>query len=121
MSEQEASPRAPSAPLHWRVRVCRWLWRVLGFVWGTLTVGIIIATIANLNTTTTDTPIAKLFIVHLVLTYPLLVWSSLGLLVLLTLLSWLGSRDKQAGRLFGSALGGCIALTVVKLLNYLLP
>ena len=33
----------------------------------------------------------------------------------------LGGRDKQAGRLFGSALGGCIALTVVKLLNYLLP
>jgi len=33
----------------------------------------------------------------------------------------LGGRDKQAGRLFGSALGGCIALTVVKLLNYVLP
>jgi hypothetical protein len=33
----------------------------------------------------------------------------------------LGGHDKQAGRLFGSALGGCIALTVVKLLNYLLP
>lgn len=33
----------------------------------------------------------------------------------------LGGRDKQAGHLFGSALGGCIALTVVKLLNYLLP
>lgn len=33
----------------------------------------------------------------------------------------LGGRDEQAGRLFGSALGGCIALTIVKLLNYLLP
>jgi hypothetical protein len=33
----------------------------------------------------------------------------------------LGGRDEQAGRLFGSALGGCIALTVVKLLNYVLP
>jgi len=32
----------------------------------------------------------------------------------------LGGRDQQAGRLFGSALGGCIALAVVKLLNYLL-
>ena len=33
----------------------------------------------------------------------------------------LGGRDQQAGRLFGSALGGCIALAVVKLLNYVLP
>ncbi len=98
MLEQEASPRAPSAPVHWRVRVCRWLWHVLGLVWGTLIVGIVIGTIANLNTTTTDTPITKLFIVHLALTYPLPVWSSLGLLAFLTLLSWLGSREKQAPR-----------------------
>ena len=33
----------------------------------------------------------------------------------------LGGRDEQAGRLFGSALSGSIALTVVKLLNYVLP
>jgi hypothetical protein len=33
----------------------------------------------------------------------------------------LGGRDQQAGRLFGSALGDCIALAVVKLLNYVLP
>jgi hypothetical protein len=33
----------------------------------------------------------------------------------------LGGRDEQAGRLFGSALGGCIALAVVYLLNYVLP
>jgi hypothetical protein len=33
----------------------------------------------------------------------------------------LGGRDEQAGRLFGSALGGCIALVVVYLLNYVLP
>jgi hypothetical protein len=33
----------------------------------------------------------------------------------------LGGRDVQAGRLFGSALGGCIALGIVYLLNYLLP
>jgi hypothetical protein len=33
----------------------------------------------------------------------------------------LGGRDERAGRLFGSALGGGIALTVVKLLNYVLP
>jgi hypothetical protein len=33
----------------------------------------------------------------------------------------LGGRDEQAGHLFGSALRGCIALSVVKLLNYILP
>ncbi len=33
----------------------------------------------------------------------------------------LGGRDEQAGRLFGSALGGGIALAVVKLLNCVLP
>lgn len=30
----------------------------------------------------------------------------------------LGGRDEQAGRLFGSALGGCIALAIVHFLNY---
>jgi len=33
----------------------------------------------------------------------------------------LGGCDKQAGRLVGSGIGGCIALAVVHLLNYLLP
>jgi type IV secretory pathway VirB2 component (pilin) len=30
----------------------------------------------------------------------------------------LGGHDKQAGRLFGSGLGGCIALAIVHFLNY---
>lgn len=33
----------------------------------------------------------------------------------------LGGHDKQAGRLVGSGIGGCIALVVVHLLNYVLP
>ena len=33
----------------------------------------------------------------------------------------LGGHDKQAGRLAGSGIGGCIALGVVHLLNYVLP
>jgi len=32
----------------------------------------------------------------------------------------LGGRDEQAGRLFGSALGGSIALAIVYMLNYVL-
>lgn len=37
-----------------------------------------------------------------------------GAVVLYTL----GGHDEQAGRLFGSALGGCIALAIVHLLKY---
>ncbi len=33
----------------------------------------------------------------------------------------LGGHDKQAGRLFGAGIGGCFALAVVYLLNYILP
>jgi hypothetical protein len=33
----------------------------------------------------------------------------------------LGARDQQAGRLFGSAIGGYIALALVSLLNCVLP
>ena len=33
----------------------------------------------------------------------------------------LGGHDKDAGRLVGSGIGGCIALAVVYLLNYVLP
>ena len=68
----EREPQISSLPSlahgSWWVSFCRWLRRVLGFVWGTLLVGIVIGTFANLNTTTTDTPLAKLFIVHLALT-----------------------------------------------------
>ena len=31
----------------------------------------------------------------------------------------IGAHDKQAGRLFGSGIGGCVALAVVHLLNYI--
>jgi hypothetical protein len=33
----------------------------------------------------------------------------------------LGGHDKDAGRLAGSGIGGCIALALVYLLNYVLP
>jgi hypothetical protein len=33
----------------------------------------------------------------------------------------LGGHDKQAGRLVGSGIGGCIGLAVVYLLSYVLP
>jgi len=33
----------------------------------------------------------------------------------------LGGHDEQAGRLAGSGIGGCVALLVVHLLNYVFP
>jgi hypothetical protein len=33
----------------------------------------------------------------------------------------LGGHDKDAGRLVGSGIGGCIALAIIYLLNYVLP
>jgi len=80
----------------WKVRFYRQLWRVLLYVWGTIIVGITVGTISNLNITSTDTPLTKLFILHLALTYPIPVYSSLSILLVLTLLSRLGSRDTHA-------------------------
>src|SRR5215472_14942515 len=97
MPEQE-TPAASSlteaavAPSWW-VRLCRWLWRGLLFVWGTLVVGIVVATIANLNTTTTDTPLTKLYLIHVAMTYPLPTIASIGILVLLTIFSRVGSQE----------------------------
>ncbi len=33
----------------------------------------------------------------------------------------LGGHDKQAGRLVGSGIGGCVVLLIVHLLNYVFP
>lgn len=96
MAEHQAPAEIRSTPLHWRVRVCRWLWRVLVFFWGTLILGMVISIISDLGTTTTDTSLSKLRIIHLLLTYPVPIGSGLGLLAALTLLSWLGSREKQS-------------------------
>jgi hypothetical protein len=90
-SHQDSQPSTP-----WRVRFFRWLRYVLRFVWGTLIVSIVVGIIVSLSTATTDTPLSKLNIIHLVLAFPVLVVSSLGVLILLTLLSWIGGREREA-------------------------
>ena len=99
MSEQEtlaSSSKDTASPISWWVRLCRWLWRVLLFVWTTLMVAIVGGTIANLNTTATDTPLTKLYFIHVSITYPLPTIASIGTLVLLTILSRIGSRGHDA-------------------------
>ena len=94
--EHDASSSTYEVSQPWRVQFYGQLWRVLLYVWGTIFIDIALGTISNLNITTTDTPLTKLLIVHLALTYPIPIYSSLSILLMLTLLSWLGSRDKQA-------------------------
>lgn len=96
MAEREegvtSSYQSSLSPVSRWVRFCRGLWRVMLYIWGTLIVGIVVSTVANLNTTATDTPLSKLYFVYVAITYPLPTGASLGVLVLLTILSWIGSR-----------------------------
>ena len=91
-SSSTESAVAPS----WWVRLCRWLWRGLLSVWTTLIVGIVVATVANLNTTPTDTPLSKLYLIHVVTTYPIPTGVTVGILLLLTVISWIGSREHDS-------------------------
>lgn len=102
MPEQEAVPatshQIPSVRLPWHVRCCRRLWSVLLFIWGPLITGIFVSTIANLNTTTTDTPLSQLLIIHLALAFPIPFFSSLGLLVILIVLCGIGKGNPSISR-----------------------
>ena len=69
---------------------------ILRFVWVVFITGIIIGTIANLNTTTTDTPLSQLNIIHLLLAFPIQVVFVVVVLIMLTLLSQIGSREPDA-------------------------
>jgi len=85
-SSQQSLPR-------WR-RFCCWLWPALLFFWETVIGGIIVGTIINVITSV-GTPLSSLFIVHFVLTFPLVILSGFGFLVLVTLLCWVGSRQEN--------------------------
>ncbi len=97
MAEQK-TPTAldTTAPRSWQMKLFGWLLRVCLGLWSFLFLTVLGGTIANLNTTTTDTPLTKLYLVRLVLTSPIPVATGLGILALLTLLSWLGSRQRHS-------------------------
>src|SRR6266496_3106604 len=101
--EQETVPTSssPATGAPWRVRVSHWYWRKQSFVWETLIAGIVISTFANFNTTETEKnkplidTLSQLVIVRFVQAYPLLFLCIASTPMLLTLLSWLGSREKD--------------------------
>jgi hypothetical protein len=87
---------ASKGSLLWWVRFCRWLKAKLLYVWGALIGGILISTLANLNTITTDTPLSQLYLMHLALIFSIPIFTCLDFLLLLTLLSLVGSRERNA-------------------------
>ncbi len=99
MSEQEAVPatshQISSVRLPWYVRCCCRLWPVLLFIWGPLIAGIFVSTIANVNTTTTDTPLSQLLIIHLALAFPIPFFSSFGFLIILTAICSIGKGNSS--------------------------
>src|SRR5579859_5085274 len=77
----------------WWVQLRRKFKQALFYVWGTLGVDLIINAIANFTTMTTDTPLSKLFIIHLAMAFPIPVSTCLIFLVLLTIFVWTGGRE----------------------------
>src|SRR5947199_3794424 len=92
----KASARSSSSVISASQTCHLWLWKAMLCIWGTLLSGIVVEIVANLNTTATDALRSELFITHLALAFPVPVFSSLGLLVLLTLLAWIGSHEHPA-------------------------
>jgi len=91
-----ASPDQPlSLSLSWWKRASKWFWRVMIFFWGTLFLGLIINIIATLLTSPTGTSLSNLLFVHLMIFYPLPFFSVIGILVVLTIIVWLGSREDE--------------------------
>jgi len=84
-----------SPPTQWQ-RICRWLWRVMAILWGVIIAGIAFSTIANIFTTSTATPLSQLYVIHWITIYHIPLLFVAGGLLLLTVVSWIGSRERKA-------------------------
>ena len=89
-SEQPAS----SPPTRWQ-RTCRWLWRGLTILWGGIIAVIAFSTIANIFTTPISTPLPQLYVIHWIIIYRIPLFFVVGGLLLLTVVSWRGSREHK--------------------------
>ncbi len=102
MSDQEevttTSQQLVLKPLPWHMMLCRQLWPIFVYTWGSLITGVVVGTTANLNTLTTSTPLSQLFIIHLALTFPIPYFLSLGLLVAMTVLCAIGKGELKGSR-----------------------
>src|SRR5260370_35206577 len=93
MARHEGHSASPAVN-RWQ-RPCRWLKRVTAFLWGTVILGVFINVVSTLSTSTTDTQLSKLIVVHWVLTYPIPIISGAGVFILLTVVSWKGSGERK--------------------------
>lgn len=93
MAAQEQPAFSP--PNQWQ-RTCRWLKRVMAFLWGSVILTVLVNVVSTIFTSTIGTSLSKLLVVHLVLTYPIPVISGAGVFLLLTIVSWIGSHERKA-------------------------
>jgi len=62
-------------------------------LWGVIIAGIAFSTIANVFTTSTTTPLSRLYVVHWIVTYYVALLSVTAALLALTIMVWIGSRE----------------------------
>src|SRR5579863_10089049 len=92
----------PSPLSRWQW-ICHWLGRLMRFVWVVVIVGVAVSTISAVLTATPDTPLNKSNMVHLVLSYPVQLLCVAGGLVGLTILSWVGGRERHRSAVLSPA------------------
>jgi NACHT domain len=68
----------------------------MAVLWGVVILAITSSTIANIFTTSTTTPLSQLNIIHWIIIYRTPLFFVAGGLLLLTALSWIGSRESKA-------------------------
>src|SRR2546429_4329909 len=83
-------------------RICRWIWRIIAILWGVVIAGISFSTIANIFTTSTQTPLSQLYVIHWIITYHIILLSITAGLLALTVVSWIGSREHKANQALSS-------------------
>jgi hypothetical protein len=88
------TPKQPaSSPHSWWQRACRGLWRVMTVLWGGILLSVFVSIVTSILTASTDTPLTKLYVIHWIITYFLPLLLIAGVLLLLTIVSWVGSRE----------------------------
>jgi len=67
----------------------------MAILWGVIIAGIAFSTIANIFTTSTATPLSQLYVTHWIIAYHTPLFFVIGGLLVLTGISWVGSRESK--------------------------
>ena len=85
--------RAVPSPSSWWRRTCRRLWKVMIVFWGTIIIGFAINITSSVLTSPMGTSFTHLIIVHWAMMYPLPPLIGVVGFLVLTVVSWAGSRE----------------------------